>query len=265
MPSPTLVAAWLTLDTLPTEYIPLFASSWIVDGHDGRALVELAGLHGDDPHDVRDLLPEALADCGVSVTTSDEAAAMTAFTALAHLQTDGLAGERWIVDKVTEVVARCDYSTMVTDLPLGSLFGLDDEWGAGWDAQTLTLLLACVRRVSTNFNLPVPAERPERESTGSAAMRADRRQIRATDVASAPSDRLRLSLLTQDGRLRRRAGGAPRFGHAALARRSLRAPHPNGQGRTSPSSHRPDRRGLLRHRMASRALSRRDAMACSHP
>jgi hypothetical protein len=146
-----LVAAWLTLDTLPTEYIPLFASYWIVDGHDGRALVQLAGLHGDDPHDVRDLLPEALADCGVSVTTSDVAAEMTAFTALAHLQTDGLAGERWIMDKVTEVVARCDYSTTVTDLPLGSLFGIDDEWGAGWGGSDADLAArvreACVEQL----------------------------------------------------------------------------------------------------------------------
>jgi hypothetical protein len=127
-----LVAAWLALDTLPTESIPLFASYWLAGGHDGRALAELAGLHGDDPHEVRDLLPEALADCGVGVMSSDEAAALTAFTALARLQSDGLAGERWIVDKVTEVVARTDYSTKVTGLPLGSLFGLDDEWGAGW-------------------------------------------------------------------------------------------------------------------------------------
>jgi hypothetical protein len=132
VPSPALVAAWLTLGTLPTERIPLFASHWLADGHDGRALAELAGLHGDDPHDVRDLLPEALAECGAGVMPSDEAAALTAFTALAQLQTDGLARERWIVDKVTEVVARTDYSTTVTDLPLGSLFGLDDEWGAGW-------------------------------------------------------------------------------------------------------------------------------------
>jgi hypothetical protein len=131
-PSPILVAAWLTLDTLPTENIPLFASYWLEDGHDGRALAELAGLHGDDPHDVRDLLPEALADCWVGVMPSNEAAALTAFTALAQLQVNGLAGERWIVDKVTEIVARTDYSTDVIDLPLGSLFGLDDEWGAGW-------------------------------------------------------------------------------------------------------------------------------------
>jgi hypothetical protein len=50
------VAAWLILGTVPTERVPLWAAHWIVAGHDGPALAELAGLHGDDPHEVRDLL-----------------------------------------------------------------------------------------------------------------------------------------------------------------------------------------------------------------
>jgi hypothetical protein len=109
VPSPGLVAAWLILGTLPTERIPLFAAYWLGEGCDGPALAELAGLHGDDPNDVRDLLPEALVECGVSIPTSDEAAAMTAFTA-----------------------DRCGYAPEVLGLPLGSLYGLEDEWGAGW-------------------------------------------------------------------------------------------------------------------------------------
>ena len=144
VPSPTLVAAWLTLGTLPTERIPLLAAFWLADGYDGAALVDLAGLHGDDPYEVRDLLPAALADCDVAVPTTDAAAAMTAFTSLAQLYADGKAGERWIVDKVSEILARSGYPSSVIALPLGQLYGLDDEWGAGW-GRTDAELLAVTR------------------------------------------------------------------------------------------------------------------------
>jgi len=76
VPSPTLVVAWLTLDMLPTQRIPRWAAFWLVDGHNGAALVELAGLHGDDPCEVRDLLPAALADGDAVMPTADAAAAM---------------------------------------------------------------------------------------------------------------------------------------------------------------------------------------------
>jgi hypothetical protein len=91
---------------LPTARIPRWAAFWLTEGHDGAALVELAGLHGDDPHEVRDLLPAALTDCGVVVPTADAAAAMEAFTNLARLCIDSKAAERWIVDKVSEILAR---------------------------------------------------------------------------------------------------------------------------------------------------------------
>ena len=45
----------------------------------------LAGLHGDDPHDVHDLLPVALEDCGVHLPGSDTAAANVAFDQVARL------------------------------------------------------------------------------------------------------------------------------------------------------------------------------------
>jgi hypothetical protein len=136
IPSPQLVAAWLTLDTLPTERIPLWAAHWIAAGYDGRALVELAGLHGDDPHDVRDLLPAALAECGISTPAEkseehERAAAMVAFTAIARLQASGRASERWVVDKVVEI-SEPYFPPSITSLPLGQLFSLDDEWGYGW-------------------------------------------------------------------------------------------------------------------------------------
>jgi hypothetical protein len=139
IPTPDLVAAWLALNTLPTERVPLWAAHWIADGHDGSALVALAGLHGDDPHDVYDLLPQALAECGVPETVDTEqflvaqqqAAAMTVFSRIAQLHLDGLASAYWVMQKVYEIVEP-EFSEMITSLPLGQIHTLDDEWGAGW-------------------------------------------------------------------------------------------------------------------------------------
>jgi hypothetical protein len=105
---------------------------WLAGAHDGPALVDLAGLHGDDLHEVRDLLPAALADCGAAAPTADAAAAMVAFTNLAQLFVADKAHERWIVDTVSEIVARSGYADSVIVLPLGQLYGTDDEWEAGW-------------------------------------------------------------------------------------------------------------------------------------
>jgi hypothetical protein len=156
IPSPTLAAAWLALDMLPTEQIPRWCAFWLAGGHDGTALVDLAGLHGDDPREVRDLLPAALADCGAVAPTAD-AAAMVVFTNLAQLFVDGKARERWIVDKVNEILARCGYADSIIALPLGQLYGVDDEWGAGWGrtdtelrAATRQACLDQLRRTATN-------------------------------------------------------------------------------------------------------------------
>jgi hypothetical protein len=138
LPSPRLVAAWLVLDMLPAERVPLWASYWLAGGYDGPSLAQLAGLHGGEPREVRDLLPAALADCGVIVPATQTAAAMQAFTRLAQLHADGKAGERWITIKVAEILTRCDYAGSVIALPLGQLYGLDGEWDGGWggtDAQ----------------------------------------------------------------------------------------------------------------------------------
>jgi len=139
IPSPELVAAWLELDTLPTERIPLWAAHWIAAGHDGEALAELAGLHGDDPHDVRDLLRPALAECGVitpdfaaAAANRQRAAAMVTFNAIAQLHLDGRASAYWVMQKVAEVTESVEFAPSVASLPMGQLFMLEDEWGAGW-------------------------------------------------------------------------------------------------------------------------------------
>src|SRR5215472_4063652 len=133
IPSPQLVAAWVRLDMVPAERLPLWAAHWLAAGKDGDALRTLAGLSAtDDPRDIRELLPGALAGCGVTIPDSDAAAAQVAFTKLARMHADGLAAERWVLDKVCEIVARSGHADRVISLPLGQIFVLDDEWGAGW-------------------------------------------------------------------------------------------------------------------------------------
>lgn len=132
IPSPGLVAALAKLGIAPTERIPLWAAHWLVAGYDGEHVVHLAGLHGDDPHEVRDSLPAALEECGVILPDSDVAAATVAFTRFARMHVDGLAGALWIAQKVDEVLCRSDFADGIVTLPLGQLFGITDEWGAGW-------------------------------------------------------------------------------------------------------------------------------------
>jgi hypothetical protein len=140
IPSPQLVAAWAKLHLAPAERIPLWAAHWLAGGFDGDALRTLAGLSAnDDPRDIHDILPEALADCGITIPDSDSAAAQAAFTKLARMHADGQAGERWILDKVCQIVSRSGYSTRVISLPLGQIFGLSDEWDAGWGRPELQL------------------------------------------------------------------------------------------------------------------------------
>lgn len=132
VPSPQIVAAWTQLGLLPTEKVPLWAAHWLVAGYGGECLVALAGLHGDDPHEVRDVLPDALLDCGVAIPNSDVAAASVSFTHLARMHVEGLAGPQWVGQKVEEVLIKSGYAQEVIDLPLGYLYGIADEWGAGW-------------------------------------------------------------------------------------------------------------------------------------
>jgi hypothetical protein len=82
---------------LPTERVPLWAAHWLVAGYDGEHLVYLAGLHGDDPHDVRDALPAALRDCGAEIPESDLAAATVVFTHLAQRHIEGMDGPNVVV------------------------------------------------------------------------------------------------------------------------------------------------------------------------
>ncbi len=154
VPTPRLVAAWLVVGGLATESVPLWAAHWLAQGRDGEALRELAGLHGDDAHAVRDLLPAALAEAGESLHESSEGAVLAAskeasmaiaYSDIANLFLSDRASARWVLDKVHEVVVDDNYGDLSLAQPLGRLWGLDDEWDAGW-GRTDDVLTAEVRR-----------------------------------------------------------------------------------------------------------------------
>ncbi|MGW5572252.1 hypothetical protein ACWEVD_13690 [Nocardia thailandica] len=132
IPTPELVAAWVVLDTVPSERIPLWAAHWLVRGHDGDALRRLAGASGTDSREVHDLLPDALADCAAPLPHSGAAAAQITFGRLARLHADSRASEKWILDKVCEIVAHRDYADTIITLPLCRILHLADEWGSPW-------------------------------------------------------------------------------------------------------------------------------------
>jgi hypothetical protein len=114
----------------------MWASHWLAAGYDGPILAEVAGLHGDDPREVRDLLPAALAECGVPATDLDHsyrswrrAAALTGFILLAERCLDGRLAEGILVAMVVAIVEE-DFDTSVSDFPLARLYLLDEEWAS---------------------------------------------------------------------------------------------------------------------------------------
>lgn len=160
-PSPRLVASWLVVGHLPTERVPLWAAHWLAEGMDGPALRELAGLHGDNPHDVRDVLPQALEEAGVLLPESGSDAERAAFREasidvvyrwIAETFIAGRAGPRWVVDKVCEVVANNEYGNASMSGPMGALWQIDDEWDMGWgrgnDELVREINAACLAQIN---------------------------------------------------------------------------------------------------------------------
>src|SRR5215813_10771190 len=161
IPSSQLVAAWAKLNMLPAEQLPLRAAHWLTAANDGPALRELAALSAkDDPRDIRDLLPDALADCGIAIPDSATAAAQVAFTNLARLHAEGHATERWVLAKTWEIIDRSGHDSSVISLPLGQILGLDNEWDAGWGWTTQELRAevrkACAAQLATSKLRPPP-------------------------------------------------------------------------------------------------------------
>lgn len=61
---------------------------------------------------------------------------------LAGLHLTGLVGTRWVSQRVEEIYIRSDYADGVLGLPLGSTYGIDDEWAGGWDRSPEQLAVA---------------------------------------------------------------------------------------------------------------------------
>ncbi|MBV1856627.1 hypothetical protein [Catellatospora tritici] len=72
--SPYLVAALHANGRLPSERLPWIAAGWLVEGHDGPALRELAGLGAGEHREAGAVLPEALAETGLIPLTEEQAA-----------------------------------------------------------------------------------------------------------------------------------------------------------------------------------------------
>ncbi len=62
---------------------------------------------------------------------SDLAAATVVFTRLARMHIEGIAGAQRVGQKTDEVIIRSGYPEGIMALPLGRLYCIADEWGAG--------------------------------------------------------------------------------------------------------------------------------------
>lgn len=129
--SPVLLAAELVLGSLETRAVPGWAAWWIVDGVNGPAVCRLAGLPGNDPFEVRDALAEALDELGV-VPPTLAAACKLAFTDRASRCLRGEIDEHQLVCWIESVYISFGYADVVLMEPLGSTYGVDDEWVGGW-------------------------------------------------------------------------------------------------------------------------------------
>lgn len=124
---------------VPIERVPLWAAHWLVADHDGEYLVYLAGLHGDEPHEIHDVLPDALLDCGVTLPASEAAAVTVVYTDLARMHLDGPAGPFWVCQKIDELLASFEFEEDLWSLPLSRLFDVACEWTGGWAGQSSNL------------------------------------------------------------------------------------------------------------------------------
>ncbi|MCU1680306.1 MAG: hypothetical protein JWQ81_1045 [Amycolatopsis sp.] len=127
---PRLASAYLTLGHFPTDFAPWWAAHWLVDGYDGPALRELAGLSASEPPQIHDLLPSTFAEMRIAPLT-EAAAAELVFNDLARLYLAGLADELQVIGTVEQLVSDSAYSDALLAPPLAELCGFYDEWESG--------------------------------------------------------------------------------------------------------------------------------------
>lgn len=132
LPSPRLVAAWLKIDALASEWVPLWTAHWLADGLDGEALRMLAGMDGSDSREVRDILPAALNDGETSVPDDLHTAVNTVYGDLAARYLAGEMDTERLIAQVEHLMATTSWDDATFEPPLGSLYGLQDEWEGNW-------------------------------------------------------------------------------------------------------------------------------------
>ena len=84
---------------------------------------------------------------------------MVVFNAIAQLHLDGRASAYWVMQTVVEI-AEPHFPRSITNLPLGALYLLEDEWGAGW-GRTEAQLRDVVRKACLT-QLERPSRKPAR-------------------------------------------------------------------------------------------------------
>ncbi|WP_460649130.1 hypothetical protein [Kribbella endophytica] len=150
-PTPRLVAAWVVLGVVPTEQMPMWAAEWIVQGYDGEALAELAGLSGRDPGEVRDLLPAALGEVGAELMPEGQAAMKLEYDHVAELHLGGRVSWAWVVTEVARVADASQADDGPFEQPLGGLRDVECEMGEPWRRTDLELAevvrAACVAQL----------------------------------------------------------------------------------------------------------------------
>jgi hypothetical protein len=163
--TPELVAALLVLGLVPAERLPWIAAEWLVAGRGAAVTGELSGLNSRDVREAGDLLPLALQELEVTVPDGRVAAATVYFSHLAtHYQAGQASAER--VLHAVEYIDSGAYETGVHELPLGTLYGLLDEWNGGWGRRPAQLREMITRACRDQLERHPMVAAPEPRSRG---------------------------------------------------------------------------------------------------
>jgi hypothetical protein len=100
------------------------------------------------------------------------------------MHADGRAAEPWVLDKVEEIVERSDYADSVLGLPLGRIYGLAEEWRAGW--RTAEQLTAEVQRRACTEQFAMEPTATDTPSSGAARTVSEKSANQPSPAATRP-------------------------------------------------------------------------------